>query len=150
MRACKCLRLSPLSTICWQESDKRHGLSATTSGVCSCLFGSGIFWLHTIMFQTSTYMSACMIICMCVCSGACLHRCMYMSRTHNTHIHAHTTHTCLGLYVCISVVCALQEVQHVNTFTPLALGPGSVLREACQGHVVSAHRLCEQPTNSRP
>jgi len=53
------------------------------------------------MFQTSTYMSDCTKICLCVCSGAYLHRCMYMSRTHDTHIHAQTTHTCLGLYVCI-------------------------------------------------
>jgi len=34
-----------------------------------------------------------MSIYMCVCSGTCLYCCMYMSRTHNTHIHAHTTHT---------------------------------------------------------
>jgi len=93
------------------------------SGVCSCLFGSGTSGLHTMLFQTSKYMSDCMSICMCVCSGPCLHRCMYMSRTHSTHIHAHNTHTCLGLYVCNLVVCALQEVQHVSTFTPLALGP---------------------------
>jgi len=84
VRACECLRLSLLSTTCSQESDNRHGLSLTTSGVRSCLFGSGTFWLHTIMFQTSTYMSVCMSICMCVCSSLCLHRCMYMSRTHNT------------------------------------------------------------------
>jgi len=90
---CECLRLVLLSTICSQESEKRHGLSLTTSGVYSCLFGSGTFWLHNMMFQTSTYMSVCMSICMCVCSGACLHRCMYMSRTHNPHIHAHITHT---------------------------------------------------------
>jgi len=51
------------------------------------------------MFQTSTYMSVCMRICMRVCSGACLHRCMYLSRTHNTHIHAHTTHTYTLKYV---------------------------------------------------
>ena len=34
---CECLRLSLLFTICSQESDKRHGLSLTTMGVCSCL-----------------------------------------------------------------------------------------------------------------
>jgi len=55
------------------------------------------FWLHNIMFHTSTYMSVCMSICMCVLWGACLHCCMFRSRTHNTHIHAHihahTTHT---------------------------------------------------------
>jgi len=28
-----------------------------------------------------------------ILGGVCLHRCMYMSRTHNTHTHAHTTHT---------------------------------------------------------
>ena len=95
VRACECLRLSLLSTMCSQESDNRHGLqvSLTMSGVCSCLFGSVTFWLHTMMFQTSTYMSVCMSICMCVCSGACLHHCMYISRTHNTHIHVSTTHT---------------------------------------------------------
>jgi len=93
VRACECLCLALLSTICSQESDKRHGLSLSTSGVCSCLFGSGTFWLHTMMFQTSTYMSVCMSMCMCICSGACLHRCLHMPRTHNTHIHAHTTHT---------------------------------------------------------
>ena len=77
------------------ESDKRpgHGLSLTASGVCSCLFGSGTCWLHTMMFETSTYMSVCMSICMCVCLGACLHRCMYMSRTQNIHIRTHNTHT---------------------------------------------------------
>ena len=93
VRSCECLCLSLLSTICSQESDKRHGLSLTTSGVRSCLFGSGTFWSRTMMLQTSTYMSVCMSICICVCSGACLHCCMSMSRTHNTHIHAHTTHT---------------------------------------------------------
>jgi len=56
-------------------------------------FGSGTFWLHTMMFQTSTNISVCMSICLGVCLGACLHPCMYMSRTHTTHIHAHTTHT---------------------------------------------------------
>ena len=70
VRACKYLRLSLLSTICSQESDKRHGLSLTMSGVYSCLFGSGTFWLRTMMFQTSTNMTVCMSICMCVCSGA--------------------------------------------------------------------------------
>jgi len=69
-----------------KEPDKRHGLSHTTSRVCSCLFGSGTRWLHSMMFETSTYMSVCISIRMCVCSGACLQRCMYMSRTHNTHI----------------------------------------------------------------
>jgi len=93
VRACECLRLSLLSTICSQENDKRHGLSLTTSRVRSCWFGSGTFWLHTMIFQTSAYMSVCMSTCMCVCSGAYLHRCMYMLRTHTTHIHAHTTHT---------------------------------------------------------
>jgi len=95
VRACQCLRLSLLSIICSQESDKHHGFYLTTVGVCSCLFGSGTFWIHTMMFQTSTYMSVCISICMCVCSGACLHRCLYMLHTHNTHIHAHThtTHT---------------------------------------------------------
>ena len=76
-----------------QESDKRLGLSVTTSGVFSWLFGSGNFWLHTMMFPTSTYMGVCMSTCMYICSGAHLHHCMYMSRTHNTHIHAHTTNT---------------------------------------------------------
>jgi len=77
------------------ESDKRSGLSPTTSGVCSCMFGFGTFWLHTMVFQTSTYMSTCMSICMCVCSSVCLHQCMYMSRTHNTlaHTHVNTTYT---------------------------------------------------------
>ena len=62
-------------------------------GVCSCLFGSGTFWLHTMMFQTSTYMSICMSICTCVYSGVCLHRCMYMSRTHKTQTPMHIQHT---------------------------------------------------------
>jgi len=92
-RAPRCVRVPT----CSQESGNCHGLSLTTSGVFSCLFGSGTFWLRNMMFQTSTYMSVCMSICMCVCSGACLHRCMIMSRTHNTHLHAHmhehTTHT---------------------------------------------------------
>jgi len=52
VRACECLCLSLLSTIFPQESKKRHGLSLTTLGVCSCLFGSGIFRLHAMMFQT--------------------------------------------------------------------------------------------------
>jgi len=38
VRACECLRLSLLSTTCWQGSDERHGRSLTTSRVCSCLF----------------------------------------------------------------------------------------------------------------
>jgi len=126
-RACEGVRLSLLSTICWQESNKHHGLSLTMSGVRSCLFGSGTSRLHAMMFQTSTYMGICMSICMCVRSSACLHRCMYMSCTHNTHIYAHTTHArgmstpryvhithtphthirthrtdnCLSLYVCV-------------------------------------------------
>ena len=91
--AYECLRLALLSTICSQESDKRHGLSPTTSGVCSCLFGSGTFWLHTMMFETFTCMGIFMSICICVYSGVCLRRCMYMSRTHNAHTPAHTTHT---------------------------------------------------------
>jgi len=50
---------------------------------------------------------------------------MYVHITHTQHTHTctHNTHTCLGLYVCILVVGALQEVQHVRTFIPLALGP---------------------------
>jgi len=48
---------------------------------------------HDVPDRASTYMSVFMSICMCVCLGECLHRCMYMSRTHNTRIHAHTTHT---------------------------------------------------------
>jgi len=94
---CESVCLALLSIMCSQESDPRHGLSFTTSGVCSFLFRSGTFGCNTIMFQTSTYMSLCMSICMCVCSGTCLHCCVFMSRTHNTHIHAHiqahTTHT---------------------------------------------------------
>jgi len=46
------------------------------------------------------------------------------AHTTHTHTRTHNTHTCLGLHVCMLVVCALQEVQHVGTFTPLALGPG--------------------------
>jgi len=52
VRACECLCLSLLSTLFPEESKKRHGLSLTTSGVYSCLFGSGIFRLHAMMFQT--------------------------------------------------------------------------------------------------
>jgi len=73
VRVCECLCLSLLSLMCSQESDTRHGLSLTTSGICSYLFGSGTFWLHTMMFQTSTYMSLCMSIYMCVYSGVCVH-----------------------------------------------------------------------------
>jgi len=51
---CVCLRLFLLPTVCSQEPDKRHGLSLKTLGVCSCLFGSGTCWLHTIMIETST------------------------------------------------------------------------------------------------
>ena len=51
VRACECLCLPLLSATCPQESKKCHGLSLTTSGVGSCLFGSGIFQLHTMMFQ---------------------------------------------------------------------------------------------------
>jgi len=101
--ACECLHLSLLpttrATICSQEPDKRHGLYPNTSGVCSCLLGSGTCWLHTIMFETSTYMSFCMSICLCVCRGACLQRCTCMSHntTHTytharTHTHTHTPH----------------------------------------------------------
>jgi len=54
-----------------------------------CLF----FIVFSSSLSPSIYMSVCMSICMCVCSGACLHHCMYMSRTHNTHINAHTTYT---------------------------------------------------------
>jgi len=97
MRVRECMCLPLLSIMCSQESDPRHGLFLKTSGVWLCLFRSGTFGFNTIMFQTFTYMSLCMIICMCVCSSTCLHRCMFMSRTHNTHmhahIHAHTTHT---------------------------------------------------------
>jgi len=82
------------------DRNKCHSLSLKTSGGCSCLFGSGTSRLNAMMFQTSTYMGICMRICMCVCLGACLHCCMYMSRTHNTHIHAHTTHTLV--YVSMS------------------------------------------------
>ena len=97
------------------ESDKRHGLSLTTSGVCSCLFGSGTSRLHTMMFQTFTYMGVCMSICMCVCSGACLHRCTYTSRTHNIHIHAHTTHARVHVY---TAVCACHaHTTHTHTHT---------------------------------
>jgi len=82
------------------DRNKCHGLSLTTSGGCSCLFGSGTCRLNAMMFQTSTYMGICMRICMCVCPVACLHRCMYMSCTHNTHIHARTAHTLV--YVSMS------------------------------------------------
>ena len=96
MRKRSCVRVAT----CSQGSDNHHGLSLTTSGVRSCLLGSGTFWLHNMMFQTSTYTSICMSICMCVCSVVCLHRCMFMSRTHNTHIHAHihahTRHTIMN------------------------------------------------------
>ena len=54
--------------------------------VCSGLEHVG----HIPCCLRSPYMSVCISICMCVCSGACLQRCMYMSRTHNTHIHSHT------------------------------------------------------------
>jgi len=124
-RACECMRLSLLSRICQQESNKWHDLSLTTLGVCSCLFGSGTSKLHAMMFQTSTYMGICMRICMCICqgvyvhvihtqhthirkhntcSGAYLHLCMYMSRTHHTHIHTHTTSrvcSCLSRSLCM-------------------------------------------------
>jgi len=48
---------------------------------------------------------------------------VHVTHTQHTHTRTHNTHICLGLYVCIFVVCALQEVQHVGTFTPLALVP---------------------------
>jgi len=47
---------------------------------------------------------------------------VHVTKTHHTNTRTHNTHTSLGLYVCILIVCALQEVQHVSTFTPLALG----------------------------
>ena len=164
MRACECLCLSLLSTIRWQESDKRHSLSLATSGVRSCLFGSGTSRLHTMMFQTFTYMGVCMSVCMCVCSGACLHRCTYTSRTHNIHIHAHATHARVHVY---TAVCACHahtthtytHTQHTLLFRSLCLyfssvrtpggtacwhlrctGPRSRVGffvKTCQGHVVS-------------
>jgi len=47
---------------------------------------------------------------------------VHVAHTQHTHTRTHNTHTCLGLYVCILVVFALQEAQHVGTYTPLALG----------------------------
>jgi len=93
VRACECLRRPLLSTICSQESDKRHGLSPMTSGVCSCLYGSGTFCLHTMMFQTSTYMSICMSICMCVYSGVYVYTAVCTCHARTTHTHMHIQHT---------------------------------------------------------
>ena len=91
------LRLRPRIDTGWctpQEPNKQHGLPPTTSGVRSCLFGPGTCWLHTIMFETSTYMSVRMSVYLCICLGTCLHWCMYMSHTHTQHTHTHTyTHT---------------------------------------------------------
>jgi len=124
--ACVWVCASFLFYLQYVDRNKCHCLSLITSGDCSCLLGSGTSRLNAMMFQTSTYMGFCMRICTCVYLGACLHRCIYMSRTHNTHIHAHTTHargmstplyvlithtphthirtnntdTCLSLYVC--------------------------------------------------
>jgi len=117
VRACECLCLSLLSTICLQESDKRHSLSHTTLGVRVCLFGSGTSRLHTMMFQTFTYMDVCMSICMCVCLGACLHCCTYTSRTHNIHIHAHTTHAWVHVYTAVCTCYAHTTQTHTHTHT---------------------------------
>ena len=78
-----------------------------------------------MMFQTFPYMGI-LHEYMYVCKLGCMSTQLYVHATHTQHIHTRTrnTHTCLGLYVCILVVCALQEVQRVGTFTPLALGPG--------------------------
>jgi len=102
----ECLRLSLLSTTCSQESDNRHGLSLTTSGVRSCMFGSGIFWLHTTMFQTSTYMEY-MYVRLFEFMTTPLY--VHITQTQHTHACTHNTHTthqgfahaCLGLDVCI-------------------------------------------------
>jgi len=112
-RACECVRLFLLSTICWQESNKCHSLSLTTSGVCSCLFGSGTSRLRVMMFQTSTYMGTCMRICMCVCLSACLHWSMYMSYTHNTHKYASTTYAWVHVYT--SVCTCHAHTRHTHT-----------------------------------
>jgi len=109
-RASECMRLSLLSRICRQESDKCHDLSLTASGVCSCLFGSGTSRLHVMMFQTSTYMGICMRICMCVCRV-----CMYMSYTHNTHIYANRTHARVHVYT--SVCTCHAHTTHTYTHT---------------------------------
>jgi len=132
-RACECMRLSLLSRICGQESNKCHDLSHTLLGVCSCLFWSGTSRLHAMMFQTSTYMGICIRICMCVCPGvyvhvihtlhthirkhntcssAGLHLCLYMSRTHHAHIHTHTTSrvcSCLSRSLCIHLLPVSME-----------------------------------------
>jgi len=71
LRACVCVCLRVRVCVC--------------VSVCACA--------NAMCLCACTYAYICMSICMCVCSGACLHRCVYMSRTHNTHIHAHASHT---------------------------------------------------------
>ena len=107
------------------DRNKCHGLSLITSGGCSCLFVYGTSRLNAMMFQTSPYMGILyeyIYVRMLGCMSTPLY--VHVTHTQHTHTHTHNTHTCLGLYVCILVVCALQEVQHVSTFTPLALGSG--------------------------
>jgi len=93
--------------------------------------------------MTSTYMSICMSICMCVCSGAYLHRCMNMSRTHNTHIHAHTTHTphnnefSIQLFFHESLPKLRQNIWITWTNQHLGVTPveGSIFRPLSQAHI---------------
>jgi len=80
VHACECLCLSLQSTICWQESNKHHKLSLTTSGVCSCLFGSGTSELYSMMFQTFPYVGR-----------------NLTSATNSLSQHQGFAHACLGL-----------------------------------------------------
>jgi len=104
VRVCECLRLSLQSTLCWQESDKRHDLSLTTSGVCSCLFGSGTSGLYSMMFQTSPYMGILheyMYVRMIGCTSTPL----YVHVTHTKHTHTRTYNTHLFRSLCHHFGC---------------------------------------------
>ena len=105
-----CIQLRACVHVClyvfvsYQQHPKRHGLPPTTSGVVSCLFGSGTCWFHTIMLENLTYMSVCMSVCayawvhvytaVCTCHTHTTHT--YTHAHTRTHIHTHTytrTHT---------------------------------------------------------
>jgi len=116
--ACGCLRLSLVSTICWQESTKHHRLSLTTSGVCFCLFGSGTSKLHAIMLQNLH------IVWVYICAYARVHVYTAVCTCHDTSTHTQYKHLfrslCMhllmskGVFMC-NVRCTAQTCYSLDS-----------------------------------
>jgi len=115
-RACECVCISLLSTICWQESTKRHRLSLSqlyvgrgihsqeTTNSLWQRWGSLMFvwvWNISITYHDVPDLHQSLNECMYVRMLECMSTPLYVHVTHTQHTYTHTQHKNLVRSLCM-------------------------------------------------